>query len=289
MANTPNRMPHSMPSQAEMEARMANVSSNDPRNRIYGFDRAAADDAYQLTRRSHVTPTGTPVKGMSSNPDVIDESFAAALPVASGRGEFARTSTYDATRRRYGLNALTTEAYALLTDQTADAEALGYDVTSGTYYSPTQYTNLAADPRDHQFGPAPITVRPTSTSNPKRPRTIAAGYDPDRKTLTVIFRDGTFYNYYNVGRQAWDGFKAAPSKGRYIRRYLDQKPRGYAEMSYLSQQAQELFYRVSRVNQQLFQGSQGMRPNRQPAPRPSKPGRNPSRGGVNPASRKRSP
>jgi hypothetical protein len=289
MANTPNRMPHSQPSQAELEARMADVSRNDPRNRVYGFDEAAAGEAYQLTRRSHVTPTGVPRAGMAPNPHIVDESFAAALPIASGRGEFARTQAFQSTLRRYGPDSLVTQAYAVLGDE-QEAASMGYDVTAGTYYNPQTYNNLAADARDNAYGPAPITIRPTQTTNPKRPRTVAAGYDPERKTLTVIFRDGTFYNYYNVGAAAWDGFKAAPSKGKYIRRFLDQKPRGEAEMSYLSKQAQELFYRVSRTNQILYDGNQNLRPKRQPAPRVSATkgkGYNPSTGGRNPANQGR--
>ena len=288
MANAPSRMPPSRPSQAEMEARLAAISAGDPRNRLYGFDRGSAAEAHQIGRTSHVTPTGVPRQNPSANPDIVDESFAAALPIAAQSGEFARTRTYSGTLRRYGPSSFVTEAYAVLTDQ-PDSANYGHDVTAGTYYNPQTYANYAKDPRNNDQGPAAITVRPTSTTNPRRPRTIAAGYDPDKQTLTVIFRDGAFYNYYNVGRAAWDGFKAAPSKGRYIRQFLDRKPRGYAEMSYLSQQAQELFYRVARANQILFAGNQGLRPMRQPKGTSPKttPGKNPATANKNPAKRRK--
>ena len=41
--------------------------------------------------------------------------------------------------------------------------------------------------------------------------------------MTVIFRDGTFYNYYSVSGLEWTNFKRARSKGRFIRMYLDAK------------------------------------------------------------------
>jgi hypothetical protein len=80
---------------------------------------------------------------------------------------------------------------------------------------------------ENELGPmAPITVVPTSSSNPARPRTLAAGYARERKTLSVIFRDGTPWNYYEVTALEWANFKRAKSKGRFIRLYLNQHPYG---------------------------------------------------------------
>lgn len=73
---------------------------------------------------------------------------------------------------------------------------------------------------------AALTVQPTNTTNPKRPRTLAAGYDRATQTLSVIFRDGTAWNYYGVTYQMWSAFKASPSPGRYIRTRLDFKAYG---------------------------------------------------------------
>ena len=79
------------------------------------------------------------------------------------------------------------------------------------------------DDDDHNFEEvnedrhaAPITIRATSTINPKRPRTLRAGYEASTGTLTVIFRDGTWWNYYNVPAQMWDAFRSADSKGQYL-------------------------------------------------------------------------
>lgn len=71
------------------------------------------------------------------------------------------------------------------------------------------------EPNEDQH-PAAITIRATSTSNPARPRTIRAGYEYSTGTLTVIFRDGTWWNYYGVNVDMWNDFRVAPSKGRYL-------------------------------------------------------------------------
>lgn len=64
--------------------------------------------------------------------------------------------------------------------------------------------------------PAAITIRATTTINPKRPRTIRAGYEYATGTLTVIFRDGTWWNYYKVPSAMWEAFRTSQSKGRYL-------------------------------------------------------------------------
>jgi hypothetical protein len=105
-------------------------------------------------------------------------------------------------------------------------------------------------------GPADITQSPTSTTNPARPRTVAAGYDSSRKVLTTIFRDGTFYNYYGVSSLEWGNFKRARSKGRFIRLYLDHKTRGTASMGAVPEAHQELLYKVARTTQAMRGGYQ---------------------------------
>lgn len=267
MAKTPNRMPHANPSPDEMQGRLEALQKVDPRLGQYGIQKDVAVEVFNAQRR-----------GRSA--EVTDESMAAALPLASSRGEFAKSGLF-------------AEAKALFTDDDS-AYDFGYDVTSGEYYDPTLYTNYARIARTRTDGSAPITVRPTSTINPNRPRTVAAGYDQDRKVLTVVFRDGTFYNYYDVSKRMWDSFKAQESKGRYIKRWLDAKPRGEADMTSMSAQAQETMYRVSRTNQLLYEGNQASRPLRQPSlerrlkqstttPRASKTtGKNPSKGGKPP-------
>ena len=106
-------------------------------------------------------------------------------------------------------------------------------------------------------GPADITYAPTSTTNPARPRTVAAGWDSDRKVMTVIFRDGTFYNYYSVSGLEWNNFKRSRSKGKFIKTYLDAKPRGTAAVGMIPQAHRELLYKVARTSQVMKGGYTG--------------------------------
>lgn len=102
---------------------------------------------------------------------------------------------------------------------------------------------------------------PTSSTNYARPRTVAAGYDASRQTMTVVFRDGTFYNYYEVTQSEWDAFRASYSKGNpwLNKRNSNQasdglfvgKPRGDAgDMSQIDPEIRAALYRVARTYQQ---------------------------------------
>lgn len=48
----------------------------------------------------------------------------------------------------------------------------------------------------------------------------AVDYNPQTRTLTIQFRSGRIYEYYNVPQNVFDGLLAAPSKGRYHHRYI---------------------------------------------------------------------
>lgn len=63
----------------------------------------------------------------------------------------------------------------------------------------------------------PFSMEPTSSSKPERPRTLRAGYNHKTKTLNVVFRDGTWWEYREVPEEMWEEFKTAPSKGKYLR------------------------------------------------------------------------
>jgi hypothetical protein len=200
------------------------------------------------------------------------------------------------------------------------------DMQSMDYYAPTEYDNLAGVPmsmdtmynaqdnfssrpfyevvgltgdlkvpgmrgpqNEEDDSPADLTVIPTSTTNPKRPRTVAAGYDEDEEKLTVVFRDGTFYNYYEVDANEWQAFKANRSKGAIIYQMLDFKPRGPANVSSLSKSAQQAFYRFSRGAQIHMEGKakgQTKTTYKTTSQRTAKvTGKNPSKGGKNPKGR----
>lgn len=124
--------------------------------------------------------------------------------------------------------------------------------------------------------PAPLSIVPTSTTNPKRPRTVAAGYDKFRQVITVVFRDGTWYNYYECDPATWQAFKARISKGQYIYKYLDFHSRGPADVTAFSADARAMMYRVVRTAQihldgkQVYRGSKGTNTTK-PATSQSKP------------------
>ena len=76
--------------------------------------------------------------------------------------------------------------------------------------TPTSPRQIAR-PEDKQF--------PTSTTDSTKPRTVGAWWtatsdDGELGTLTVVFRDGTPWNYYDVPHETWLGFRASISKGR---------------------------------------------------------------------------
>lgn len=135
-----------------------------------------------------------------------------------------------------------------------------YDPTTGA-----EYQNFGETPDMQDESAAPLTVVPTSTINPERPRTVAAGYDKKEQKITVVFRDGTFYNYYHVSPNEWQAFKSRVSKGRYIYSYLDSKPRGPADIAGISATARKAFYRIARGSQKLHGGRPGK------PPKPKKP------------------
>lgn len=174
------------------------------------------------------------------------------------------------------------EALAIYEDD--ESYDLDDEVTAGTYYAPTVYDNFAAKARDDYDSPAELSVIPTSTTNYQRPRTVAAGYDKERQVLTVVFRDGLFYNYYDVKPSEWTNFKSVTSKGRYILAHLDGKPRGAADMGNLPSYARETLYRIVRTNQIFFKGHQNLVPmekapksNRKPSTSANKPKKSASR------------
>lgn len=156
-------------------------------------------------------------------------------------------------------------------DDESSAAALGLPTgVAGTFYDPiVRDPNYDRGDAEDGFLEANITDLsavvltdiPTSSTNYSRPRTVAAGYDPSTQTMTVVFRDGTFYNYYTVTSGEWEAFYASYSKGApWLNRGFPNgkqaadgifinKPRGYADVNSLPAGVQEQLYRVSRANQ----------------------------------------
>lgn len=193
--------------------------------------------------RQGLPPRGGPVVDPHSYAQAAEHtgipSPMEAIPTASSKGQFS-SPVY--------------EVIPVFGDDLNDSGA-----ESMSYYSFNEagfgYQNNAqiAQPNDD---PAPITIVPTSTINPDRPRTVAAGYDFAQRKLTVVFRDGTYYNYFDVPNTLWQNFKRARSKGRFILAYLDQRPRGVADVSSIPSFARETVYRFMRTGQITRQGYQ---------------------------------
>ena len=150
--------------------------------------------------------------------------------------------------------------------------------------------------------PVPLTNIPTSTTNYRRPRTVAAGYqryvdDPLQGKLTVMFRDGTLYNYYNVTPGDWIIFRNSISKGPLLNRgtkgnpdgMLLKYPHGPASITEVPEAVQSQLYRIAREAQVRYRYRKGTPKaaarKAQYAPRSAtsrRLGKNPSQGGRNP-------
>lgn len=144
----------------------------------------------------------------------------------------------------------------------SSVEGLKYDPKPAEYYTSGEYTG-SANITSADIGvsiSANLTDIPTSTTNFRRPRTVAAGYDPENRIVTVIFRDGTAWNYYGVPSDAWLKFSNSITKGPFLNDARHNKGRGDgdlltyaghgpADITQLSPEAQTQFYRLARTAQ----------------------------------------
>jgi hypothetical protein len=105
----------------------------------------------------------------------------------------------------------------------------------------TEYVDFTSD--------EDLVQDPTTSTNVNRPRTVAAAYSPEEEKLSVVFRDNTYYNYYEVTPNEWEKFKKEYSKGQYILEHLNSKPRGAATMGDVPEELLKYAYLSSRVNQ----------------------------------------
>lgn len=214
-----------------------------------------------------------------------------------------------------------------------DVGALKASFTGGRLMSFNEYNPMTPDDYepdiddeetvglDDEFDtrPAELTDIPTSSTNASRPRTVAAGYrlysgarrNPREQQLgkmTVMFRDGTIYNYYDVTPGEWQNFRNSISKGapwlnkgfpdgkQKVDGLFVGKRRGPADLAGISESARSQIYRIARTAQVRFQNPRKVTVDmggRQEAFRGTVPkvarrksgltqARNPSKGGVNP-------
>ena len=85
---------------------------------------------------------------------------------------------------------------------------------------------------DPEFETTSAVMSPTTSTDPSRPRTTSAGYDYSTGTLTVVFRDGTWWEYREVPADIWQEFKNAPSKGPMLNRANKSQPEDGVLLSY---------------------------------------------------------
>ena len=48
----------------------------------------------------------------------------------------------------------------------------------------------------------------------------SVGYDPESRTLAVVFNSGKTYEYQDVPVEVYEGLMAAESKGQYMNEYI---------------------------------------------------------------------
>lgn len=101
-----------------------------------------------------------------------------------------------------------------------DSAALAHESRANSDLQTLQALNAANQGDDRALLP----YQPTPTINPGRPRTLAAGYDENTRTMRVKFRDGEIYEYYRVPPSVWWKFQRAQSPGRYINTTLNRYP-----------------------------------------------------------------
>ena len=56
------------------------------------------------------------------------------------------------------------------------------------------------------------------TQTPNSSNVVAFGYDSEAQILTVEFKNGARYNYYDVPDTIADGMRSADSHGKYLAR-----------------------------------------------------------------------
>lgn len=60
----------------------------------------------------------------------------------------------------------------------------------------------------------------TWISTPESSNIAGIGYDSSTQVLTVEFKQGGRYNYYDVPEATFEQMKSAPSKGQYLAQHI---------------------------------------------------------------------
>jgi len=102
----------------------------------------------------------------------------------------------------------------MMPDPTNLKELMESSTFQSNYKTPANYASKGDDEGEIT---ANLILSQTSTTDPDEPRTLKAGYDDKNFILTVEFRDGTLYNYYDVPPSVWQEFYYAFSKGMFLK------------------------------------------------------------------------
>jgi hypothetical protein len=70
-------------------------------------------------------------------------------------------------------------------------------------------------PREVAEAGSQMTTAPTQ--NPKRPRALSIGYNPTMKTVYIVFRDNSWWQYEDVSSDVWLGLKNSKSTSAYLK------------------------------------------------------------------------
>lgn len=94
-----------------------------------------------------------------------------------------------------------------------------------------------------------------NTTNPSRPRAQAIAYNFDNRSLYVVFRDGTWWEYRNCPVSYFEGLKNTDSTGKYLRESgLDTwSDMGAADLSNLSDERKERLTYAAEASARLQQ------------------------------------
>lgn len=163
-----------------------------------------------------IPPTGAPKTG---------RTIKAAPGTPSGGSR--KQAAYQAIRQKQQKEAASQKRVTFRAQRGVSEDALINRAVSledsGEILRAERYINYLAD-----FGNESqrLPYQPTNTSNPHRPRTLAAGYDKQDHRLDVRFRDGTPWSYYNVPPDVWRSFRRTRSPGKLINRTLNNFPYG---------------------------------------------------------------
>lgn len=245
-------------------ARIGDAGNGLPRqtplgNSAYDVNVRASDPAYEQFGASQRTARQIEDYLTQADTNFQNGSFMQMLGTSSSSAFSAQQAIFS-TDITPGSSAADARKYEKLT-------SFGVTDWASEYYKPIDIDdkrylvntdNFSANFDNRQGEAVALSDIPTSSTNASRPRTVAAGYDPEERIITVVFRDGTFWNYYDVPPSVWIKFHQSYSKGPLLNNPSSKQAfkgdllnykNGPADPSSLSPTAQEFLYRAVRTAQ----------------------------------------